>query len=310
MKKVFKSRVFLCIVVALVFGTIGVSAATYFPSVDVTYDNKESGLVSTDVQGAIDELYGICSIAQITGPATDILDKVNTVTSGDGLYKDEYEDGRYFYRGTNPNNYITFNGENAGWRIVSLEADGMIKIVKINSIGTMKWDDKNTNNWLQPASLNTYLNGTYYNSLTSTAQNQIGIHGFSIGSVVLANSDLMGQIEDENIAIWYGKVGLFSASEYIRSNSDMSKCGIFEVLYNNKTACNRTSWISNAFDGGWMISALNNTSGNSVRVEYTGALAGNNGGTASGDDVYPAVYLSSSVKLSGNGTLSEPYEIS
>ena len=30
-----------------------------------------------------------------------LLDKVNTVTSGEGLYKDEYED-RYFYKGANP----------------------------------------------------------------------------------------------------------------------------------------------------------------------------------------------------------------
>ena len=36
--------------------TISVIAATYFPSNDVTYDNSESGISSTNVQGAIDEL--------------------------------------------------------------------------------------------------------------------------------------------------------------------------------------------------------------------------------------------------------------
>lgn len=66
-KEIFKSRVFLCVVIVLVFGTIGVSAATYFPSNDVTYDNKESGLSSTDVQGAIDELYNTCSKATSSG---------------------------------------------------------------------------------------------------------------------------------------------------------------------------------------------------------------------------------------------------
>ena len=39
-----------------------------------------------------------------------------TVTSGDGLYKDTYETGRYVYKGANPNNYITFNNEL--WRII------------------------------------------------------------------------------------------------------------------------------------------------------------------------------------------------
>ena len=47
--EIFKSRVFLCILMALIVGIAGVSAATYFPSGDVTYDNKESGLSSTDV---------------------------------------------------------------------------------------------------------------------------------------------------------------------------------------------------------------------------------------------------------------------
>ena len=33
--------------------TISVIAATYFPSNDVTYDNSESGLTSTNVQGRL-----------------------------------------------------------------------------------------------------------------------------------------------------------------------------------------------------------------------------------------------------------------
>ncbi|MFR8268739.1 MAG: hypothetical protein ACLU8V_04250 [Oscillospiraceae bacterium] len=31
------------------------------------------------------------------------------VITGDGLYADAYEEGRYVYKGANPNNYITFN---------------------------------------------------------------------------------------------------------------------------------------------------------------------------------------------------------
>ena len=52
-KKILKSKIFVFALIALFFGTVGVYAATYFPSVDVTYDNKESGLVSTDVQGPL-----------------------------------------------------------------------------------------------------------------------------------------------------------------------------------------------------------------------------------------------------------------
>ena len=53
---------------------------------------------------------------------------VELVESGDGLYEDSYEAGRYIYRGTNPNNYIEFNDEL--WRIVAKETDGTYKIIR------------------------------------------------------------------------------------------------------------------------------------------------------------------------------------
>ena len=53
---------------------------------------------------------------------------VPTVESGDGLYEDSYESGRYIYRGTNPNNYIEFNNEL--WRIIAKETDGTYKIIR------------------------------------------------------------------------------------------------------------------------------------------------------------------------------------
>ena len=49
------------------------------------------------------------SIPNVPITSTDLMS--NTVTSGDGLYADEYETGRYVYKGTDPNNYITFNDE-------------------------------------------------------------------------------------------------------------------------------------------------------------------------------------------------------
>ena len=184
-------------------GVVIVYAETYFPSNDVTYDNTESGLASTNVQGAIDELYGVCTKEPTAGDT--ILDNTDIVTSGDGLYEDEYEDGRYFYKGGNPNNYVTFNNEQAGWRIVSIEPDGTIKIMRINSIGDQYWDEHGSNNWARPASLNTYLNGTYYNGLNSTAQSQIVAKDWSIGAVTYDNNNLATQINNENATKWNGK---------------------------------------------------------------------------------------------------------
>ena len=61
--------------------------------------------------------------------------KIYIATSGDGLYHDETEENRYIFKGTNPDNYITFNNEL--WRIIAIEPDGAIKIIiESNRLGT------------------------------------------------------------------------------------------------------------------------------------------------------------------------------
>ena len=124
--------------------SISVIAATYFPSGDVTYDNTYTELKSENVQDAIDELYGVCFPPSA---GDSILNKEPIVDSGDGLYADEYEEGKYTYKGANPNNYVTFNNEKAGWRIISINSDGTIKIMKDASIGDIAWDTSDSNNW-------------------------------------------------------------------------------------------------------------------------------------------------------------------
>ena len=170
-----------------------VYAATYFPSNQVTYENGSSGMQVTDVQGAIDELYKVCFPPTIIG-GNGLLENVDVVTAGDGLYSDEYEDGKYTYKGANPNNYVTFNNEKAGWRIISINSDGTIKIMRDDDIGNQAWDSSNSNNWNRPADLNTYLNSTYYNSLTNTAQSQIVETTYYAGAVTSGNNDMQDLI--------------------------------------------------------------------------------------------------------------------
>ena len=311
-----KNKIIIFALFMFVCGMIGVYAATYFPSNDVTYDNKESGLTSTNVQGAIDELYG--KAQQCSSNSNDkVEDMGGTVSSGDGLYADSYEDGRYFYKGKNPNNYITFNDEPAGWRIISLEPDGAIKIIRNDSIGDMAWNSSNNNNWTRPSSLNTYLNSTYYNELNSTAKSQIVTHDFSIGA--LANTScLTDAINNENEIIWKGKIALANASEYLRTDSNTNACtGGAEDPYGS--VCNgRTNWMYNGKTY-WLLTPFIENTSNSTSGAYVvdsayrslGTRGGkNSNGTISDrETIRPVVYLSSSVTLSGSGTSSDPYVI-
>ena len=312
-KKVLKNRIFIFVVTALVFGTIGVSAATYFPSNDVTYDNTESGLESTNVQGAIDELYNTCKNPSTGGDG--ILDSVDIVTSGNGLYKDEYENGKYTYKGANPNNYVTFNNEFAGWRIVSIESDKTIKIVRNTSVGNQCFNSScgyaSDYRW-SSSPLNTYLNNTYYNSFNSVAQNQIVAHNFSVGGIsYTGNYTLAGIVGSENSSKWYGKVALVTASEFIRANSNQSNCGTVKLMNANSNTCKNTNWMYNASDTGyrWTLTHSSNGEGYYLRGGGTNFYNTYCCSTSFYGSVYPALYLSPNITLKGTGTLSDPYQI-
>ena len=304
MKKYYIKKNIIGFIVGVILctGTF-VYAAVTFPSNEVSYDNTESGLSSTNVKGAIDELYTECTKEPPAG---------ETIIDSAGLEKDPYE-CRYFFTGANPNNYITFNGEDAGWRIISVECDGTIKIMRtanINTNNNITWDSSNSNNWARPATLNTYLNGTYYNSLDSTAQSQIVTHDFGIGAVKYGENNLQTTINEENKTKWNGKIALVTASEYIRSNSNQIGCGTMNQLW-NAVACYYTTWMY-TFDYWWFTLTPRPDSSSLVFDVNTdnGNFMNNNANDARGA-IRPALYLSSDIKITGGtGTKSDPYVVS
>ena len=282
-------------------GIVAVYAETYFPSNDVTYDNTESGLSSTNVQGAIDELYGVCTAEPPVG---------ETIIENAGLTKDEYE-CRYFFIGANPNNYVTFNGEDAGWRIISVECDGTIKIMRINSIGNQVWNSLATDDWSK-SDLSIYLNEIYYNGLNAIAQGQTVSHDFAAGEVSNSknNDSLSTTINKEKMTKWNGKVALITVSEYIRSNSNNSSCGTHSLYNNNYSSCKNTTWMYYSSENWWTMSPFANDPNYAYDVDQRGRITTSNYLSQGKYAVRPALYLSSSVTLTGSGTQSDPYVIS
>ena len=315
-KKILKNRLFIFIITALLFSVVGVSAATYFESGAVTYDNTESGLTSTNVQGAIDELYDACKIPSAGG--NGILEKTPIVTTGDGLYEDEYEDGRYFYKGVTPNNYINFNNET--WRIISIERDGRIKIIRNAVLDEyMAWDtdgnDLIEKNWAKPCSLNTYLNNDYLNTIIEKYRNKIFTSDWGIGTISdYNNNDLANQIKEENSKTWNGKIGLISVSEYLRASTNTSKCGTFGNYTNNYSECAKANWlyIQNYY---YAVISQSKYYDYYHQTKYVIPFVYVNGElhlfSADVDaGVRPTLYLSSEVQITGGtGSQSDPYTI-
>ena len=181
----------------------------------------------------------------------------NIVTSSDGLYEDEYEEGRYVYRGSNPDNYIWFNNEL--WRIVAKEADGTYKIIKNDVLASRAFDEANhrstANNTYctspeigcgvyaavegtfsslggsnsgtvtEDSSIKLYLNDDYYvNNINSTAKGQMASHSFNIGAVERLSSSSSDSIEkniaEEKMYTWTGNVGLPNVSDILRASTN------------------------------------------------------------------------------------------
>ena len=279
---------------------------TYNPSVTSQPSNLNSTL---KVDLTYEQSDGVVTPPEPSGMTPDDL-KALAVTSGDGLYADEYEAGKYTYKGANPNNYITFNNE--AWRIISISSDGSLKIMKNEIIEKMAWDSTRSNDWARPSTLNTYLNDTYLATIT-TNREKIVSHTWSIGEIAVPNSDLAGQISDENgTQSQSARVGMITASEYLRANTNTEQCGNFYLCDANRTTCKMTNWMYNialSGDGLWTISMYSYEY--ALYASSTSIYAGNLGplDVRSILGVSPVVYLSSSTTISGTGTSSDPYII-
>ena len=201
---------------------------------------------------------------------------VTPVTEGDGLYEDEYEEGRYVYRGSNPNNYIMFNNEL--WRIISKEADGTYKIIRNDVLSNRAFDERNhrsTDNnsyctdpqygcgvyaavsgtFLSPSgsqsgtvtedsSIKIYLNDDYYvNNINSTAKDQMTSHSFNIGAVENLNQSgaeedsIEKNIAGEKMYTWTGNVGLANVSDILRASTN-PLCTSATTSFNGYKECN------------------------------------------------------------------------
>ena len=229
---------------------------TYNPSVTSQPENLESSLkVTLDYEQSNGGSVG-------PGPGGDQTiggQDVEIVSSGDGLYEDSYESGRLIYRGQDPDNYITFNGET--WRIIAKETDGTYKIIRNETLPNRAFDEANhrstennsycTNpSWgcgvyaavertfsslsgsqsgtvTEDSSIKIYLNDDYYvNNLNSTAKGQMISHSFNIGAVErLDQSGAEADSIEKNIAgekkyTWTGNVGLANVSDILRASTN------------------------------------------------------------------------------------------
>ncbi len=247
--------------------------------------------------------------------------KQDVVTAGDGLYIDVIDEGRYIYRGINPNNYITFNNEL--WRIISLEQDNTLKIMNDNDLGmAIAWDDNANPEW-ENASLNKYLNETYYNNLNTQDKGFISNHKFNTGKLYIkweddiSTTSVMQDASNEKRESWQGNVGILNATDFVKSSLD-TKCISARSSWISETEmpCKNQNWLYKDGEFFWTINANDPSNPNYIHNgwlihKYIGGSGLNAKYSTEnvGLKAYPVVYLKSDITLKGEGTQNNPYTI-
>ncbi len=121
-----------------------------------------------------------------TNTAESLKSKV--VTSGDGLYLDITEVDRYIYKGVNPDNYIKLG--NDLYRIISIESDNTLKVVKDKMVSSMVYDSMSSRESSDSSDYcyndygNTYYGcnvwGNKYTMLDKNENNITQINGYNL----------------------------------------------------------------------------------------------------------------------------------
>ena len=233
--------------------------------------------------------------------------------------------GNIRYYGADPNNYVSFNNEL--WRIIGVfndindgtgKTETRLKIARNENIGNYAWNSNNVNEW-STATLQTYLNETYLNGLTTEAQAMVGNAKWNLGgwstSSVYANNFYQYErgttVYSGRSTEWTGKIALMYPSDYMYAG-DLSKCS--KDGYNwdtDKTNCRDTSWLRNTSTAQWTLSPVSSYSNTVFRVDNSGDLYGYDNVVTNSYGSRPVLYLASTVEITGGeGTSENPFTLS
>ena len=250
------------------------------------------------------------------------------------------------YEGKNPNNYVWFNNEY--WRIIGVfdgnshgqENKNLVKIIRADVLDGLAWNKSYASDWTT-ASLNSLLNGAYYNAQDGTSS------GYCYGSSsVQANCDYTKRGIQSGYRSMIAKVtwylGGYSSTDAtaerfygyergttVYSGRPTSTTGYIGLMYPSdygysvlSSSCARTNGL-NSYSGNacagqswlygkgfvWTLTPGTSYSGSVSYLDRYGNVAGMNS-TAMGYSIRPVLYLDASVyKINGEGTLDKPYII-
>ena len=326
---------------------------TSFPSkglykANVSCEGADGRWLYDDWKLAIENITGdvSCDIKFETITKTYLNDYITSLagtTQGTGQVVNEKG---YRYEGKNPNNYVWFNNEY--WRIIGVfdsashgqSGKNLVKIIRADVLDGLAWHKSNTNDWTA-ASLNSLLNGAYYNaqdgtssgycygySTTATANCDYTKKGIQSGyrSMIAEVTWYLGGYSsasattesfygyERGTTVYSGRpttttgyIGLMYPSDYGYSVLSSSCARTTNLGSYNTATCAGQSWLyGKGYE--WTITPRSSNSNSVFYLSFSGSLSYDNADYGYGGR--PVLYLDTSVyKIDGEGTLDKPYII-
>ena len=320
-------------------------SAVNVTSTTVNVSFTESGsLVATvsDGTNSKSSSYTVTIYPSVTEVITELVS-----TNTNELYTDDHNNIRYY--GAEPNNYVYYNCTNVNnqtsstcelWRIMGI-IDGKVKIIKDKVLKSVTTDNgvtignsrgfywnkvrqsgKNWNNW-EDSTLQTYLNGTYYNSLNSTYKNMISPSTYYLGGSKSSNRQTLtasgyynaerdssqvysGGSNDPNPASTTQHIGLMYPSDYGYAAGE--SC-LSTALYSYSSSCKNTDYLF-IRKGEWLQAPFSSNNNGTNYLYTTGEVGYHVNVSLNSKAVRPVLYLNSNVQITdGIGSQSNPFKL-
>ena len=262
-------------------------------------------------------------------------------------------DSNIRYIGANPNNYVYFNCNDYSnqsdstcekWRIIGVfknmtKEDGskedLVKIIRDDSLGSIAWDSNNVNDW-STASLQTILNGDYYNGTYATGafkndstRNAIESVVWNLGGTADYKTSSNGlashwygyergtTVYSGRPPTWTGKIAIMYPSDYGYATAggtttNRASC-LAKELYNwdgsGVSDCKNNDYLYKSSYHQWTLTPSSSYSGSAFGVYTDGYV--NRGSVSDTIGVRPATFLKSNILLSGvgDGSSNFPYQL-
>lgn len=176
--------------------------------------------------------------------------KTKIVSSGDGLYQDNAEKNKYFFRGTNPNNYILLNNEL--YRIININENKTLRIIKNESIGEMIYDTQNS----RYQGTNGYCNNNQHGcNIYGSSSNITNTNNLSTGKMFTATNQEEVDLPKEDSSIntylnqtWFNTItdtNLITTSTYFVGPVEYQKSTFNQTLETAITQEKAYQWTGN-----------------------------------------------------------------